>query len=118
MTRTSTSRTRAGVAPASWEDALTGLEAQLARFDSAIVGPDAEVLEPHAWSPPEGLGPLPPELRRRAEGLLDRLRGAAVSAGEELDALRSDGQDVDRRRRAGSAYAGLVAHAREGAVKT
>lgn len=105
MTQTSASGTRAGGAPTRWEDALAGLEAQLGCFDAATLGADVEVLELPAWSPPEGLGPLPAELEARAEDLLERLRLAMVRAAESLDALRSDGHDIDRRRRAGSAYA-------------
>lgn len=88
-----------------WEIVLAQIEDDLARFDDAVLGPDVEVLEQPEWRPPEGLGPLPPELAPRARTVLARLRTASARASDELQALKGQQEQVGRRRQAGNAYA-------------
>jgi hypothetical protein len=91
--------------PACWSEVLAKLEVQLDRFDTAVVGPDAQVLDLPAWAPPSGLGPIPLELVPRAEQVLVRLHRAADTAGAHLDQLRGEQGRLGQRRRAGNAYA-------------
>jgi hypothetical protein len=88
-----------------WSEVLAELEAQLDRFDTAVVGPDAQVLDLPAWAPPSGLGPIPVDLVPRAEQVLIRLHRAADTAGAHLDRLRGEQGRLGQRRRASNAYA-------------
>lgn len=81
------------------------LEAQLDRFDTAVAGPDAHVLDLPAWAPPSGLGPIPVDLVPRAEEVLLRLHRAGDTAGAHLDQLRGEQGRLGQRRRASNAYA-------------
>ncbi len=64
---------------AAWTAALDELEADVARVESLLVEDhvlrDNPVADP--WSPPAGLGPLPLDLRPRADAILNRQLSAA-----------------------------------------
>ena len=70
---------------AAWVAALDALEADVAAVEALLTADhqlrDAPVTDP--WSPPEGLGPLPLDLRPRADAILSRqiaAAGAVVTA--------------------------------------
>jgi len=94
----------AGVSTGTWGEVLDQLEAEVAELDAALAGGDAVPL--HAWVPPRGLGPLPEELRPRAQTVATRMTQAQQRMRARLGELAAELQDVEQRRRAGTAYAG------------
>jgi hypothetical protein len=63
--------------PEAWSDALDELEYRLRHPDVSD------------WTPPENLGPIPPELEERARALLDAQR-------EALDAMNAQREEIGR----------------------
>jgi hypothetical protein len=63
----------------AWIAALDALEADVAAVESALEDEHRQRELPHAnpWAPPAGLGPLPLDLRPRADGILARQLAAA-----------------------------------------
>ena len=63
----------------AWVAALDALEADVAQIEAMLTEEhrlrDAPVVDP--WTPPEGLGPLPLDLRPRADAILTRQIAAA-----------------------------------------
>jgi hypothetical protein len=63
----------------SWVAALDALEADVAQIETLLAEDhllrDVPLADP--WTPPEGLGPLPIELRPRADAVLARQLAAA-----------------------------------------
>lgn len=63
----------------AWEAALDGLEADVAEIEELLRADqfvrDTPPVDP--WTPPEGLGALPPDLRPRGEEILARQIAAA-----------------------------------------
>ena len=63
----------------AWEAALDELESDVESVESLLTDDhlmrDNPVSDP--WSPPEGMGPLPLDLRPRADGILRRQLAAA-----------------------------------------
>ncbi len=74
----------------SWREAWTGaldeLELDVVSVESLLAdehrGRDLPVTNP--WSPPAGLGPLPLDLRPRADGILTRQLAAAQALAQAL----------------------------------
>ncbi|GIJ50834.1 hypothetical protein Val02_77200 [Virgisporangium aliadipatigenens] len=60
---------------AAWRAALDAMEADVARIERLARGAQEDD-EQEPWTPPAGLGPLPPELKARAEELLARQQAA------------------------------------------
>lgn len=64
---------------AAWIAALDELDADVGRIEELLADEqrlrDAPPADP--WSPPDGLGPLPLDLRPRADAILARQAGAA-----------------------------------------
>lgn len=87
-----------------WCGVLDQLEAEVAELDAALVRGDVVPL--HAWVPPRDLGPLPEELRPRAQSIATRIAQAQQRMRARLGELAGELQDVEQRRRAGTAYAG------------
>ena len=89
-----------------WIATLDELEAGLARFEAQLdAGDDAVFAGPGSWAPPEGIGPLPGELRQRATSLSWRMTAIEQRAGDRRKALEARLADLERRRGAGAAYA-------------
>ncbi|WP_167138804.1 hypothetical protein [Diaminobutyricimonas sp. TR449] len=61
--------------PDTWPDALDQLERELRHPDASD------------WTPPEDLGPIPPELEARARGLLDAQRDAIALMTEQREQI-------------------------------
>ena len=86
-----------------WPELLDRLEDDLAILDTMLE--QGDVVPPQTWEPPAGLGPLPVPLRDRAEELAGRIEAAQERARERVGELADGLQQVQRRRRAGEAYA-------------
>lgn len=69
---------------AAWISALDGLEADVEAVEAALADDHRRRELPAAtpWSPPAGIGPLPLDLRPRADGILAR----QLAAGHALAA--------------------------------
>jgi hypothetical protein len=61
--------------PETWAEVLDHLERELRH-------PDAS-----GWTPPENLGPIPPELEGRARALLDAQRDAVEAMSEQREQI-------------------------------
>jgi hypothetical protein len=86
-----------------WARVLDDLEADLDEVGRAL---DAGEAPTHrAWAPPTDLGPPPPELLARAQGLSEKVAGMLRRSEQRLGELGEELAGVDRRRRAGLAYA-------------
>lgn len=74
----------------AWTQALDRLELDVATVETMLS--DAHRLDdapvPDPWSPPEGLGPLPLDLRPRADGILKRQTAAAQLLAQRLVGTR------------------------------
>jgi hypothetical protein len=89
-----------------WIATLDQLETGLARFEAQLdAGDDAVFAGPGSWAPPEGLGPLPAELKQRATSLSWRMTAIEQRAKDRRKALEARLTDLERRRDAGAAYA-------------
>ncbi|GAA3448078.1 hypothetical protein [Planomonospora venezuelensis] len=64
---------------AAWSSALDALELDVAATEAMLVDDHRvrELASVDPWSPPEGLGPLPLDLRPRADAILARQLAAA-----------------------------------------
>lgn len=91
------------VAARAWVDVLDRLEADLRALDDALDAGEPVPLQ--TWSPPRDLGPLPELLRDRATDIASRLSELQAAARARLAGLGRDLDDLERRRRAGAAYA-------------
>lgn len=90
-----------------WDEVLDTLEDGIATAMTALENPDVP-MKGFLWSPPDGLGPLPEHLQRRAEQIVEsqkelneRLANHRQEAGRHLEALRSI---PERRRQDTSIY--------------
>ena len=89
-----------------WIATLDELEVGLARFEAQLdAGDDAVFAGPGSWAPPEGIGPLPGELRQRATSLSWRMTAIEQRARDRRASLEARLADLERRRDAGAAYA-------------
>jgi hypothetical protein len=83
---------------AAWVTALTDLEADVAQVEAMItddhLNRDHPVVDP--WTPPTGLGPLPLDLRPRADALLQRQLAAAQNIALALATNRRHAAFADR----------------------
>ena len=74
----------------AWTAALDELEADVARVEDLLVSDhlvrDHPLTDP--WAPPEGLGPLPLDLRPRADAILARQIAAAGAVSTALASNR------------------------------
>lgn len=63
----------------AWAEALDELEADVEAVESLLADDHRHREVPAAtpWAPPDGLGPLPLDLRPRADGILNRQLAAA-----------------------------------------
>jgi hypothetical protein len=80
--------------PETWEGVLERLERDLDALRATVEDLDGQPAAPPAFTPPPGLGPMPPELARRAIGLaaaydeaVKRAEAEAQRVGEELRRL-------------------------------
>lgn len=86
-----------------WDRVLDELEADLEEAGRAL---DAGEAPAHrAWEPPTHLGPPPPHLLTRAQGIAEQVADLLHRGEQRLDELGEELAGVDRRRRAGLAYA-------------
>lgn len=86
---------------ARWTELLDSLETTARDWSAAGDGnepPAFSTTDP--FDPPDGLGPLPRELRARAEAIVDQLEASTAALGARLDALRAEMARVERPRRA------------------
>jgi hypothetical protein len=83
---------------AAWVAALGALEADVTQVESMITGDhlhrDNPPVDP--WTPPVGLGPLPLDLRPRADALLQRQLSAAHNLTLALATNRRQAAIADR----------------------
>ncbi|GGT08341.1 hypothetical protein GCM10010156_76690 [Planobispora rosea] len=70
---------QAGNWSAAWSAALDALEMDVAAVEEMLAGDhrDRDLQSSDAWSPPEDIGPLPLDLRPRADAILARQLAAA-----------------------------------------
>ncbi|MFA9430937.1 flagellar protein FliT [Egicoccus sp. AB-alg2] len=87
----------------AWVEVLDQLEVDVVELDAALASGDVVPL--HTWVPPRDLGPLPEALQPRAQRIAARIAQVQQHMRERLGELSAELQDVDQRRRAGSAYA-------------
>jgi len=83
---------------AAWTAALDDLEADVARVE-ALLGDDHRLRDlplANPWSPPEGLGGLPLDLRPRADAILARQTAAAQAIVLALVATRRQAEVAAR----------------------
>ena len=85
-------------------EVLAQLEQDLAELDGALA--DGEVIPVQAWVPPRDLGPLPDELQPRAQRVAVQLARLQSRTRDRLGELNEQLDQVEQRRRAGTAYAG------------
>jgi hypothetical protein len=86
-----------------WARVLDDLEADLVEVGRAL---DAGEAPTHrAWAPPTDLGPPPPALLARAQEIAEKVAEALQRSEQRLGELGEELAGVDRRRRAGLAYA-------------
>jgi hypothetical protein len=86
-----------------WDEVLDRLESETTALRAALV--DGSSVPVSTWEPPSDLGPLPPELRARADLVLSALADAQRRTRLRLDQLADELAGIDVRRRAGTAYA-------------
>lgn len=94
------------VATDTWVGALARLQQDLDALDRALATGAEVVTLP--WTPPGDLGPIPDDLRLRAEELLGRIGRATERLRGAQAGLAGQRQDVDRRRAASAAYHGIA----------
>lgn len=87
-----------------WIAALDRIEADTEAVEAALASEDPESVRP--WAPPVDLGPLPVSLRERARALVARSVELQERTRARLSETSDGLGDLDRRRRAGVAYAG------------
>lgn len=89
-----------------WIATLDELEAGIAEAEAQLDAGDAAEIEPVApWQAPEGIGPLPASLQQRATSLSWRMTAVEQRLRDRRGVLRSQLDDLSRRRTAGAAYA-------------
>lgn len=81
-----------------WTGALDALELDVAQTEAMLTeehrAADAPAAQP--WSPPAGLGPLPLDLRSRADAILSRQLAAAEAIAQRLASNRQQSAVVSR----------------------
>jgi hypothetical protein len=82
----------------AWADALDALELDVATTEAMLAEQHrfAEAPAADPWRPPEGLGPLPLDLRPRADAILARQVAAAAELTRRLAANRQQSAVVAR----------------------
>lgn len=90
---------------AAWAAALHQLEQELDALEHAV-SEGHEVVA--GWTPPTDLGPLPDQLRSRAESLHRRIDRATARVRAGRDEMLAQRQDVSRRRTAVATYHGVA----------
>lgn len=98
----------------AWERELNRLERDVHAASSLL--DDDELPPAERWSPPDGLGPLPEQLRPRAEQLLEALQAVSRRAAERREDLGRELDDMHRRRDAARAY--IVSGPQDGGSST
>jgi hypothetical protein len=78
--------------------ALDALEADVARIETMLAADHRlrDMPEADPWSPPQGLGPLPLDLRPRADAILARQLAAANAIVHQMAGNRRHAQLADR----------------------
>ncbi len=81
-----------------WTSALDALELDVAKAEAMLVEEHRAAEEPAAdpWHPPPGMGPLPLELRPRADAILARQLAAAEAIAQRLASNRQQSAVVSR----------------------
>lgn len=88
----------------AWERELNRLERDLVAAGALL---DEDQVPPaERWYPPEGIGPLPEELRPRVEQLLERLATVSRRAAQRRDELGTELTELHKRRDAARHYHG------------
>lgn len=87
----------------AWTEVLARLEQDVAELDAALA--DGALVPVQAWVPPRDLGPIPGDLQARAQRVALQLARLSSRTRDRLDELSGELADVERRRRAGTAYA-------------
>ncbi|WP_033345976.1 hypothetical protein [Catenuloplanes japonicus] len=74
----------------AWTEALDRLELDVTIVEALLtdIHRSDELPVPDPWSPPEGIGPLPLDLRPRADGILKRQTAAAQLLAQALVGTR------------------------------
>jgi hypothetical protein len=82
----------------AWAAALDELEMDVAATEALLTGEHAAREHPPAdrWSPPAGLGPLPLDLRPRADAILARQIAATEALARAMIANRQQAALLDR----------------------
>ncbi|HWG98651.1 MAG TPA: hypothetical protein VNV66_04830 [Pilimelia sp.] len=75
---------------AAWTEALDELEADVEAVEALLADDHRQREAPPAtpWNPPTGLGPLPLDLRPRADGILSRQLTAAAALAAAMTSNR------------------------------
>ena len=70
----------------AWVDALRELEVDVERAEALLAGKHADQDLPRSgqWQPPVGLGPLPEDLRGRAQEIFERQVAVSVALGQAM----------------------------------
>jgi hypothetical protein len=79
----------------TWEDVLRTLEADLAALQAAVDDLDRAAPTPR-FTPPADLGPMPPDLARRAIGLAAAYESAVERAEAEMARLAEEMRRLPR----------------------
>ena len=82
----------------AWTAALDELEADVAQVEALLADDHRLRDNPRTdpWSPPQGLGPLPLDLRPRADAILDRQIAAAQAVAVAITGNRQRAMLLDR----------------------
>jgi hypothetical protein len=82
----------------AWVHALDEVEAEVTEVEALLEVDHRERDTPvrHPWTPPQGLGPLPLELRPRADAILSRQLAAAQAVSLALGANRQQAKLAGR----------------------
>lgn len=82
----------------AWTEALDALELDVTATETMLAGQHAAVEHPPVdpWRPPAGLGPLPLDLRPRADAILQRQLAAAAELARRVSANRQQSAMVAR----------------------
>jgi hypothetical protein len=98
------------VAGETWEGVLETLEGDLEELRRAIADLDGEVTPRRPFVPPAGLGPIPPELARRAIGLAAAYEAAVHEAEAEAQRVAEELRRLPRSHGARSTEAARVSY--------
>lgn len=86
---------------AAWEAALTAMEDELNEHEAAVRNGSTTMVP--EWTPPEDLGPLPPQLADRALHLQGRVSVLTTFVKYQLQALDADIEHTHRQEGKGTA---------------